>query len=220
MKRFMEARVNFTVSGHRLEGLLGEGQSRAVVVTHPHPLYGGDMHNPVVETIVETFQRLDYTTLRFNFRGAGNSQGGFDEGHGEQEDVRQAIAYLRDQGFAPIALSGYSFGTWVNAHYAARSLSPINMTMVSPPVAFMDFSQLRQMAGLTFTVTGSRDDIAPPEMLRRVLPLWNPTARLEIIAGADHFYAHHLDALSHSLEAALHSHVQMDREDSGGVATS
>lgn len=220
MKKFMETRVNFTVSGHRLEGLLGEGQSRAVVVTHPHPLYGGDMDNPVVETIVETFQRLDYTTLRFNFRGVGNSQGGFDEGHGEQEDVKQAIAYLRDQGFAPIALSGYSFGTWVNAHYAARSLSPINLTMVSPPVAFMDFSQLRQMAGLTFALTGSRDDIAPPEMLVHMLPIWNPTARLEVIAGADHFYTHHLDALSQSLEAALHSYAQMDREDSGGFASS
>ena len=79
--------------------------------------------------------------------------------------MRQAVAYLQQHGFGPIELSGYSFGTWVNAQCAVGNLSEINMTMVSPPTAFMDFRMIQHLPGLTLAITGSRDDIAPPDML-------------------------------------------------------
>lgn len=202
----METGVHFTSSECRLEGRLHEGNSQAVIITHPHSLYGGNMHNPVVETITEVFQQQGYTTLRFNFRGVEGSQGRYDEGRGEREDVRQAVAYLQQHGFGPIELSGYSFGTWVNAQCAVGKLSEINMTMVSPPTAFMDFRMIQHLPGLTLAITGSRDDIAPPDMLRRMLPLWNPGARLEVLPGADHFFIDHLETLAAALQKALVHH--------------
>jgi len=209
----METEVHFTSSECRLEGRLHEGNSQAVIITHPHSLYGGNMHNPVVETITEVFQQQGYTTLRFNFRGVEGSQGRYDEGCGEREDVRQAVAYLQQHGFGPIELSGYSFGTWVNAQCAVGNLSEINMTMVSPPTAFMDFRMIQHLPGLTLAITGSRDDIAPPDMLRRMLPLWNPEARLEVLPGADHFFIDHLETLAAALQNALvHQHSPATNE--------
>jgi alpha/beta superfamily hydrolase len=201
----METNVHFTSSGYRLEGRLQGDSPRAAVITHPHSLYGGNMHNPVVETIARSFHQRGYTTLRFNFRGVEGSQGSYDEGRGEQEDVRQAISYLQKQGFGPIELSGYSFGAWVNAHYAAESLPTMRMSMVSPPTAFMDFRGIQHLPGLTFVLTGSRDDIAPPEMLQRLVPIWNPAASLEVVPGADHFFAVHLEALGNALLDALNA---------------
>jgi len=199
----MGTQVYFTSSGYRLEGRLYEGSDRAVVITHPHSLYGGNMHNPVVDTIADSFRERGYTTLCFNFRGVGGSQGRYDEGRGEQEDVRQAIAYLHKRGVGPIELSGYSFGAWVNAHFAAQSLPTIRMSMISPPAAFMDFRGIQHLPGLTLVLTGSRDDIAPPEMLQRLMPIWNPTAILEVVPGADHFFALHLEALDNAIRQAL-----------------
>jgi len=202
----MENVVHFTSSQYQLEGRLHKGGAQAVVITHPHPLYGGNLHNPVVETIARVFGQRGYTTLRFNFRGVEGSQGRYDEGRGEQEDVRQAVAYLQERGFGPIELSGYSFGTWVNAHCATGSLAPIAMTMVSPPTAFMDFRLVQRLPGLTLAITGSRDDIAPPDMLRRMLPLWNPAAHLEVLPGAEHFFIDQLDTLAKALASALTHH--------------
>jgi len=199
----MESHIHFTSNAFRLEGRLHIGQSQAVVITHPHSLYGGNMHNPVVETIANVFQQQGYTTLRFNFRGVEGSEGRYDEGRGEQEDVRQAMAYLQQQGCDAVELSGYSFGTWVNAHCATGPFADIRMTMVSPPMAFMDFRAVRHLPGLTLALTGSRDDIAPPDMLQRILPLWNPDAALEILPGADHFFSEDLDALAALFDTAL-----------------
>jgi len=202
----METEIHFSSSGYRLEGRLHTGDSRAVVITHPHSLYGGNMHNPVVETITEVFQQRGYTTLRFNFRGVEGSQGRYDEGRGEQEDVRQAVTYLQQRDLGPIELSGYSFGTWVNAHCATGDLSDIHMTMVSPPTAFMDFRKIQHLPGLMLAITGSRDDIAPPDMLQRMLPLWNAGARLEVLPGADHFFLDQLETLATTLQGALAHH--------------
>lgn len=199
----MESAIRFGATELRLEGRLHAGSAPAVVVTHPHSLYGGNMHNPVVETIVASYRHMGYTTLRFNFRGVEGSQGQFDEGRGEQEDVAQAVAYLQQVGCKPIALSGYSFGTWVNAHYATGHSVGIPMTMVAPPVAFMDFRDVQRLPGLALTVAGSRDDIAPPEMLKRLLPRWNPGTCLEVLPGADHFFFDHLAELQALLEANL-----------------
>ena len=197
----MEESIHFRSSTLRLEGRLQVGDARAVVVTHPHPLYGGNLHNPVVEAIATSYRQRGYTTLRFNFRGVEGSQGHYDEGPGEQEDLGQAIAYLQQSGYGPVELSGYSFGTWVNALYAANVRPGITMTMVSPPAAFMDFRAVQRLPGLKLVMTGSRDDIAPPDLLGRLVPQWNPDARLEILPGADHFFFDHMEDLKAALNA-------------------
>lgn len=183
----MEVDHAFISQGLRLHGRLDHRADHlAVVVTHPHPLYGGSMANSVVETIVAAYGRCGYTTLRFDFRGVGRSEGYFADGLGEQEDLRQAVASLESLGYRRIDLSGYSFGTWVNAH-AALGDRITAMTMVAPPAAFMDFQPGLRLPALSLVITGGRDDFAPPALLQRLVPAWNPEARLEVIEGLDHF---------------------------------
>ena len=185
----MDDRIEFSTGGLALEGLLQkDSETDGVVITHPHPLYGGNMHNNVVMAITRAYQKLGCTTLRFNFRGVGNSQGSYGDGIGEQEDVKAAIAYLAASGMNRIDLAGYSFGAWVNGHLNCTITGIANMVMVSPPVAFIEFDSVSTIDCLNLIVTGSRDDIAPAEMIRQTYQRWNAAARFEVIDGADHFY--------------------------------
>jgi len=185
----MEEKIFIQSEGLKIEGLLGSvpGQ-KSVVVTHPHPLYGGDMYNNVVEAVAKAYREKGYTTLRINFRSVGQSEGDFDDGLGEQEDVRAALIYLQALGKASIDLVGYSFGSWVNARGLNRYEQVNRVIMLSPPVNFLDFSFLDYNPKIKLVIAGSVDDIGPPEMIQKMLPDWNPDIRFEIIQGADHFY--------------------------------
>ena len=203
----MEEKITFESGPCRLEGYWQAGTAnKGVVITHPHPLYGGTMDNPVVTTVQRTFQKHSYATLRFNFRGVGGSQGRHDNGAGEQDDVRAAIAFVRNRAVAASDLAGYSFGAWVNAGVAVDKGTAIeSMLMVSPPVGFVEFENVKAINALKLVVTGSRDDIAPADCIRELLPAWNPDARFEVIEGCDHFYAGYLDKLESILNRYLDS---------------
>ena len=191
-----EELIFFMAGALKIEGLLQtKPGDKGVVITHPHPLYGGSMHNNVVESLVQAYQQAGYTTLRFNFRGVGGSQGEYDNGQGEQEDVNAALHYLAEQGNNAVDLAGYSFGAWVNALARPEEDTVHRMVMVSPPVAFLDFGPPQSIPQLKLVVAGSRDEIAPPELIKTILPTWNSSARLEIIEGADHFYGAHTGKL-------------------------
>ncbi|BBO84292.1 alpha/beta hydrolase [Desulfosarcina ovata] len=199
-----EDRIRFPSGELEMDGLYCPNRSpRAVAVTHPHPLYGGDMFNPVVEAIVAAYQKHGFGTLRFNFRGTGKSTGTYDEGLGEQDDVVAAVDFLRDQGFDEIHLSGYSFGTWVNAMALQDRLSVRQLTMVSPPVAFMEFKSQIRLPALSAVVTGSEDEIAPPHLIQPMIDEWNRHARFTIIQGADHFFFGFLDDLAATLSESI-----------------
>jgi hypothetical protein len=190
--------------GYELEGLFNiKDEKKGVAVTHPHPLYGGDMFNLVVESIVHVYDLKDYSTLKFNFRGVGGSGGTYDNGVGEQADVLSAVSFLADMGMDQIDLAGYSFGAWVNAHVLQKD-TPVNrMIMVSPPVGFMDFASVSTMNSLKYVVTGNRDDIAPANAVKKLIASWNPDARFDIIDGADHFYGGYLDQLEDCLNSNI-----------------
>lgn len=174
--------------GTELEGKIFSGSTESgVVISHPHPLYGGDMYNIVVETIAATFWKSGHTTLRFNFRGTGNSRGSYDEGNGEQQDVEAACRLLREKGISKLTLAGYSFGAWVNC-FAANKISFEQMILVSPPVAMLPFSEIEPIKYPILSVTGSHDEFAPPGLVKKVLLDCNPKACIEVIDGADHFY--------------------------------
>jgi alpha/beta superfamily hydrolase len=200
----MAERILFRSDEFQIEGLLDRRTSDSgVVVSHPHPLYGGDMHSAGVESIVHAYRKKGYTTLKFNFRGVGNSQGCYDNGAGEQQDVRSAILCLSEFGLKTIDLAGYSFGAWVNFHAVQQAESVDRMIMVSPPVGFMDFKNVAAIDCLKLVVTGSRDEIAPPELIEKMLPAWNTHAHFEIIRGADHFYSGYFEQLETVLETYL-----------------
>lgn len=195
----MEDRIFFNSQDEniKLEGLLSiRDDAPGMVVTHPHPLYGGEMHNPVVEAIVNAFRKKGFTTLRFNFRGVGGSQGEYDDGRGEQRDILGALAYLRKLGAQHLHLAGYSFGAYVCFRLMPAEPDVKRLIMVSPPVGFMAFPPDVAAPCLRWVVTGSEDrEIAPVHLIRQQMPGWNPEASLKIIQGADHFYTGALAAL-------------------------
>jgi len=185
----MEQPVIFDCDGLQLSGLLHRGSGdRAALVTHPHPLYGGNMYNLVVETIARAYQSLGHTTLRFDFRGTGKSQGVHSDGEKEPRDVAAAISYLSSIGIKHLDLTGYSFGAWICALCADSGHDIEQMMLVSPPVAFIDFKDIKSIPALTTVITGSEDEFAPPDIIKTMMPGWNREARLRIIDGADHFY--------------------------------
>jgi alpha/beta superfamily hydrolase len=200
----MEEKISFESEKLQIEGLLHQGTTDAgIVITHPHPLYGGDMYNSVVEAIQQAAYQKGHTTLRFNFRGVGRSQGHHGNGIAEQQDVLSAVTRLKEEGVEKVLLSGYSFGAWVNAHLDPQDTDIENIIMVSPPVAFIDFASVAAIPNLDLVITGSRDEIAPVDSIRQLLPVWNSNARLELIEGADHFYYGYLDLLKSILKSAL-----------------
>ncbi|MGD9073302.1 MAG: alpha/beta fold hydrolase [Desulfobacterales bacterium] len=200
----MEEKVCFRSGDFELEGLFESGRTnRGVVITHPHPLYGGDMRNPVVDAIRRAYRIKGVATLRFNFRGTGESEGQHDNGIGEQDDVLAALSLMTESGFQPVDLAGYSFGAWVIALTLQRKGRSEDLIMVSPPVAFVDFASIGKLAGLRLVVTGSRDEMAPPDAIRQMLPTWNPSAHFDIIDGSDHFYGPY----TRQLQDALGRHI-------------
>lgn len=200
----MEEAFSFTSGKFKLAGLIDKTDSaKGAVITHPHPLYGGDMYNPVVETLKIVYGQKGYTTLRFDFRGNGDSEGIYDNGQGEQLDVCSAVKNLMDLGIRQIELAGYSFGAWVNALTVQQEIPIKHLIMVSPPVGFIDFQGVRTIPGLQLVVTGSRDEIAPVKRIEQLLPSWNPAASLKVISGADHFYGGYIDQLESVLAANI-----------------
>ena len=195
-----EDNIRFQSGEWQIEGLYHTGNpTKAVVITHPHPLYGGDMTNPVVAAIATAYQNAGFATLRFNFRGTGKSTGTHDQGVGEQVDVAGAVDFLKGEGLGEIHLSGYSFGAWVNAMALQGAIPVQGVTMVAPPVAFIDFKDGLRLPTLSAVVAGSRDEFAPPDLIRPLMGQWNPAARLDIIDGADHFFFGFLEEVTRRL---------------------
>jgi uncharacterized protein len=187
----------FPSGSFSLEGLLVPGEkSKAVVVSHPHPLYGGDMHNHVVGLISSAFEDQGWTTLCFNFRGVGRSQGDFDQGLGEQEDVSAAVAYLKGLGEQKIILAGYSFGAWVNAQAALSHPDVQGSILVSLPAGMMDISFLSRDTKTRLIVVGDQDPYAPVDKIKNLVASMTTPPPIKIIKGADHFYSSGWEELS------------------------
>lgn len=197
-----EERIFFTSACLSIEGLYAPGDgSKGVVVTHPHSQMGGSMENNVVEALVSSFHDRGYATLRFNFRGAGGSEGRFDSGEGEKDDVKGAIAFLQGKGLDDITLAGYSFGAWVISRAVAGYEGLSDIILVSPPVDFVpfDFSHLTGRCGLI--ICGDRDQFCPLPSLEKIVK--QVGCRLAVVRGADHFYFGYEQCIKESLAAYL-----------------
>jgi alpha/beta superfamily hydrolase len=182
-----EEQIFFKANELNLEGMLATSRGEnGVVISHPHPLYGGSMHNNVVKAVAHAYQEEEYSTLRFNFRGVERSEGDYDNGLGEQEDVKAALQTLSKK---TMDLAGYSFGAWVNALGLAKFEEAQRLIMVSPPVSVIDFSFLEYSPKIKLVICGSRDEIAEYKKVEKMLPKWNDQALFRVIQGADHFYS-------------------------------
>ncbi|HXF51276.1 MAG TPA: CocE/NonD family hydrolase [Dehalococcoidia bacterium] len=160
----------------------------AVVVCHPHPLYGGDMHNGVVLGVCRTAVEEGCVALRFNFRGVGGSEGTYDGGRGERDDAIAAVEWLRSRPEADLSrvcLAGYSFGALVACAAAACVPSLAALVLISPPAAAGDLSIPADTP--TLVIAGDADQFAPADALRAAV-CGDSRTRLELIEGADHFW--------------------------------
>lgn len=181
----------------------GETPEVTAVVCHPHPLYGGTLHNKVVHRVAATLHELSAAVLRFNFRGAGRSEGQHDEGRGELEDARAALHWL--EGRYPGArrwLAGFSFGAWIAARLAAAE--PVEqLILVSPPLGRSDFESMRESPVPKLVLQGTRDEVCPPQELEKEFPHWREPKRLILVEGASHFYDRQLGPLGEALRRGL-----------------
>jgi alpha/beta superfamily hydrolase len=186
------------------------GAAAGVVLCHPHPLYGGDMDNPVVVRAQEVCAALGLATLRFNFRGVGGSTGSHGGGVGEQEDARAALdALAKAAGTARLAIAGYSFGAWVAALAASRDARVGALALIAPPLAHCDFGALEGRRVPTLAVCGSVDPYCPAADLERFAAryAWVTTV---VIDGADHFFFGKLYPLGEAISGWARRHVAPD----------
>jgi len=197
----------------RLEGLLNAGTdsaTHAAVVCHPHPLFGGTLHNKVVFHTMKALNRFGYPVLRFNFRGAGLSEGEHDYGNGEVDDVRAALDWMDAEFHLPLIFAGFSFGAAIGLRAAysddrVRALAaigapvaPVAAESEEPRVYTFDF--LGECRKPKLFVSGARDQFGPREKLEALLARLAPPKKLVLIAGADHFFAGRLRELREAVE--------------------
>jgi uncharacterized protein len=193
----------------RLEALLwasgaGTAPPLAAIVCHPHPLYGGAMHNKVVYQAAKTLHRFGLPVLRFNFRGVGLSEGSYDRGRGEADDARAALEFLAAEypGVALLA-AGFSFGAWVGLRAGCGDARVAELAGIGLPVNDLDCSYLRECAKPMLFLQGAEDEYGAPGRLRSLLATLPPDAaaatRLVVIPGADHFFTDRVDRMTGAL---------------------
>jgi uncharacterized protein len=194
-----------------LEGLLWVPEpSReiylAAVVCHPHPLYQGTMHNKVVYQTAKALDSLGLPVLRFNFRGVGASQGNYDHGRGEEEDVRSALDYLEAHfSGVPLIAAGFSFGAWVGLRVGCSDPRVVDVIGLGLPIddRKLRFDYLRACTKPKLLVQGDSDQYAAKSHFERFVQSFRPeatsTTRVVFIPAADHFFQGHLDQMARVL---------------------
>jgi hypothetical protein len=190
-----ETRVSFLSGGLVLEGILiipeGAGLFPAVIVCHPHPLYGGSMDNNVVSSLSETLIQASLVSFKFNFRGVGGSQGEFGQGIGEREDVEAAISFIstvNEVDSKRIGLAGYSAGAGFALPVGFNDDRIKALAAVSPPLPMFDFDFLKSCPKPKLLISGSRDELIPANQFLEFCQNLPEPKEYESIEGADHFW--------------------------------
>jgi hypothetical protein len=176
----------------------------AALVCHPHPLFGGTMHNKVVFQAAKALDSLGIAVLRFNFRGAGLSEGVHDKGRGELEDVRAALQYLAAEfPGTPLLVAGFSFGCWVGLRAGCEDARVEKLIGIGAPVNNSDFSYLRECAKPKLFVHGSNDEHGAVEKVREMVASLPGDNELVVVNGVDHFFAGKIEELGKAITAWL-----------------
>ena len=198
----------------KLEALLNAGAenaTHAAVVCHPHPLFGGTLHNKVVFHTMKALNSFGFPVLRFNFRGTGLSQGEHDRGVGEVEDVRSALDWLDSEFHLPIVFAGFSFGSAVGLRAACADPRVQAVIGVGTPVApvaadteeprVYTFEFLKACGKPKLFVSGARDQFGPRAKLQSLVDSLIEPKNLVVIEGADHFFEGRLRELRDAIES-------------------
>jgi alpha/beta superfamily hydrolase len=194
--------VNINGPEGRIEGRYSHGRvpnAPAALLLHPHPQHGGTMNNKVVYQLYQAFAARGFSSLRFNFRGVGRSEGSYGHGEGELADAAAALDWL--QSFNPNAsscwIAGFSFGAWIGMQLLMRRPEITGFIAVAPPANIFDFSFLAPCPASGMIVQGGADEIVPVEAVTRLVDRLNNQRGIKIeyrvVPGANHFFQDHLD---------------------------
>jgi len=196
--------VIFNGPDGRLEGRYHHSKkpnAPVALVLHPHPQHGGTMNNKVVYALYQAFVRRGFSTLRFNFRGVGRSQGTFDNGLGEMSDAASALDWM--QAYNPNSsgcwIAGLSFGAWISMQLMMRRPEISGFISIAPPASQHDFSFLAPCPSSGMIIHGDMDDVVPissvDKLAQKVSAQKNITIDYRVVEGADHFFTDHMDTL-------------------------
>ena len=197
----------------RIEALLNLGQEDAryaALVCHPHPLFGGTMHNKVVYHAMKAFQAYGLPVLRINFRGAGLSEGTHDHGRGEVSDVRAALGWLQREYQLPLLFAGFSFGSSVGLRACCGDERVKGIAALGLPVKAggreYHYSFLSGCNQPKLFISGGDDEYGPQAAVEAAVAGAAPPATLVMVPGADHFFTGKLDQVQQALSTWLEQH--------------
>ncbi|MCC7427074.1 MAG: alpha/beta hydrolase [Alphaproteobacteria bacterium] len=204
--------IMFAGPDGRLEGRYQHAKQAGApvaLVLHPLPQHGGTMNNRVVYAMFQTLARLGFSTLRFNFRGVGRSQGSYDGGQGEMSDAAAALDWLQtvNPESSQCWVAGYSFGAYVGMQLLMRRPEISGFISVAPPASHYDFTFLAPCPSSGLIVHGSNDALVPEESVAKLVTKLNAQKGVSIdyrvVRGADHFFVDHINRIS----TAMTDHV-------------
>ena len=193
--------VNIPTAIGALEGILKPEEEHTQptyvgLVCHPHPLYGGTMHNKVVFQVAKVLQEQNIPALRFNFRGVGHSSGVYDEGRGEMDDARFALEFLsRRYPGIPAIIAGFSFGSWVGLRVGAEDDRVQALIGLSTTARMFKDNTLQGCYKPKLFIHGTEDEQAPYELTQAWFEQVPAPKRLVTMQGADHFFQSRLTEL-------------------------
>ena len=201
----------------RLEALLNRGAetaSHAAVVCHPHPLFGGALHNKVVFHAMKALNGFGFPVLRFNFRGAGLSEGVHDQGRGEEDDVRAALDWLGGEFHLPLVFCGFSFGAAVGLRVACPDARVKAVIGLGTPVAPVDgraydLSCLESCSKPKLLVSGDRDQYGSRAELEKLTASLRDPKKLVMIEGADHFFEGRLREMRETIASWINEAIEL-----------
>jgi hypothetical protein len=176
---------------------------------HPHPQHGGTMNNKVVYTLYHAFAKRGFSTLRFNFRGVGKSQGIFDRGEGELSDAAAALDWLQsyNANAASCWIAGFSFGAWICMQLLMRRPEIDAFVAVAPPADMFDFGFLAPCPASGLILQGDRDQLVSADAVQRLAAKLARQRDIQVahqvISGADHFFQNHLEPLAAAVDRYL-----------------
>ena len=189
----------------QLEAILKEPASEpkgVALVCHPHPLGGGTMHNKVVYRAAAGLVEAGLVTLRFNFRGVGNSNGAHDDGDGERQDVKDVLDYLsKNYPNLEITLAGFSFGSRVGSEVALGETRIVRLISIGTPVDKYDFSYLKELRKPILFVHGDTDEFGSISSLNSLVEqvAENTETKLVVFENCGHFFDKHLTELKDAI---------------------
>lgn len=201
----------------RLEGRYTHSKIKnapLALVLHPSPEHGGTMNNQISYSLFQACVARGFSTLRFNFRGVGRSQGVFDNGEGELSDAASALDWAQEiNPNAPyVWIAGFSFGAWIGMQLLMRRPEVRGFISIAPPANDKDFSFLAPCPTSGLVLHGEKDDVVPEESVREFVDKLHQQKGIEIdyriIPGANHFF--------HDCTDCLIDHVHDHMNKAGG----